>query len=104
MWSGLGGGGGGGVRVDLNEELKFCENSKKIFFWGGSCVCVCVGGGGSGRQGVGNGVGVRVDVNEELKFLGKFQKKKNFFLGGGGGSGQVGVGLVGGGVRVDMNE
>ena len=29
-----------GVRVDVNEELKFCEISKKkFFFWGG-------GGGG----------------------------------------------------------
>ena len=39
-------GGGGGVRVDVNEELKFCENSKKknIFFGGG--------GGGSGGGGV----------------------------------------------------
>ena len=54
---GGGGGGPGGVRVDVNEELKFCENSKTIFFGG-------VGGRGSGRVG-----GVRVDVNEELKFL-----------------------------------
>ena len=45
-----------GVRVDVNEELKFCENLKKYIFWG-------VGGvGGGGR-------GVRVDVNEELKIL-----------------------------------
>ena len=43
----LGGGGVGGVKMDVNEELKF--------FWG-------VGLGGSGW-------GVRVDVNEELKFL-----------------------------------
>ena len=34
---------GGGVRVDVNEELNFCENSKKKFFWGGP------GGGGSGE-------------------------------------------------------
>ena len=34
-----GGGRGGGVRVDLNEKLKFWENSKKN--WGG-------GPGGSG--------------------------------------------------------
>ena len=26
---GRGGGGGGRVRVDVNEELNFCENSKK---------------------------------------------------------------------------
>ena len=36
-WSG--GGGGLGVRVDVNEELKFCENSKKQNK---------MGGGGSG--------------------------------------------------------
>ena len=28
-WSSWGGGGWGEVRVDVNEELKFCENSKK---------------------------------------------------------------------------
>ena len=43
------GGGGGGVRVDVNEELKFlCKFKKKK-----------IGGGG----------GVRVDEKEELKFL-----------------------------------
>ena len=38
----------GGVRVDVNEELKFfCENSKKkIFFFGGGGVR---SGGGGGR-------------------------------------------------------
>ena len=55
----VGGGGGfgfgGGVRVDVNEELKFFENSKQFFFLGG------------GVRGV--GMGVRMDVNEELKFL-----------------------------------
>ena len=82
---GVGGGGsvegsGWGVRVDVNEELKFFVKikKKKIFFGGG------VGGGGRGvsgrgRVGVGGsggggsvggvGGGVRVDVNEELKFL-----------------------------------
>ena len=38
-WGGRvwGGGGGGGVRVDLNEELKFLRKFKKkiFFFWGG---------------------------------------------------------------------
>ena len=36
----------------------------------------------------------------------KIQEKKNFFLGGGGGRGGPvgGVGLRGGGVRVDVNE
>ena len=42
--------------MDVNEELIFCENSKKNFFFGG------VGWGGVGG-------GVRVDVNKELKFL-----------------------------------
>ena len=44
----LGGGGGGGwgvgVRVDVNEELKFLGNSHKKIFGGG-------GGGGGGRGG-----------------------------------------------------
>ena len=49
------GGGGGGVRVDVNEELKFlCKFKKKK------------NGGG---QGGGVGGGVMVDENEELKFL-----------------------------------
>ena len=50
--------------MDVNEELKFCENSKKIYFFflgGGGRV-----GGGGGRVG---GAGVKVDVNEEVKFL-----------------------------------
>ena len=58
---------GGGVRVDVNQELKFCENSKKkffFFFWGGGgsvAEGVMCGGGGSGWWG-----GVRVDVNAML--------------------------------------
>ena len=50
--------GGGGVRVDVNEEISFCENSKKkkkkiyIFFFGG----VGWGGGCQIRGGVGEGV------------------------------------------------
>ena len=83
MGGGLGW-GGGGVRVDVNQELKFwggwvhggsglggqdgCERrievfvkiKKKYFFFGG---------GRGGRGGGGGGGGVRVDVNEELKFL-----------------------------------
>ena len=49
----------GGVRVDVNEELKFTKFTKKIR------------GGGSGSGGVFGmgGGGVTVDVNEELKFL-----------------------------------
>ena len=50
--------------MDVNEELKFCENSKKNIFLGGGGV-----GGGGGGGGVGVGGGVRVDVKEELKVL-----------------------------------
>ena len=37
----------GGVRVDVNEELNFCEKLKKIFFF--------FFGGGGGRVGGGSG-------------------------------------------------
>ena len=69
----LGGGSGRGVRVDVNEELKFLGKFKKK-----------MGGG------VGLGGGVRMDVNEELKFFVKIQKKKNWVgvPGGGGGRGK----------------
>ena len=41
------GGGGGGVRVDVNEELKFlCKFKKKKL--GGGVRGVGLGGGGSG--------------------------------------------------------
>ena len=53
-----GGGRVGGVRVDVNEELKFLRKFKKKNL-----------GGGGDRGRVGGGGGVRVDVNEELKFL-----------------------------------
>ena len=54
---GVGGGGGrvGGVRVDVNEELKFLGKLKKKNRGGGG------GGGGVGLVGV-----VRVDVNAML--------------------------------------
>ena len=81
-------GGGGGVRVDVNQELKFFGKLKKkigggggrVGPWGGQDGCerrievfmkikkiffFFWGGGGGG----GSGWGVRVDVNEELKFL-----------------------------------
>ena len=74
--------------MDVNEELKFFENSKKknwgggggggVGLWGQSgCeqrievfvkiqkIDLFWGGGGLG----GSGWGVRVDVNKELKFL-----------------------------------
>ena len=86
---GLGGGGQGGIERRIET---FCENSKKK--WGGRSW-----GGRNGR--------VRVDVNEELKFLGKLTKNNRGGGGGGGGVGRRrvrwGVGLVGGGVRVDVN-
>ena len=57
----------GGVRVDVNEELKFeklgGEGSGGVR-WGGG-----VGSGRVGSRFGGLGWGVRVDVNEELKFL-----------------------------------
>ena len=77
---------GGGVRVDVNEELKFLGKFKNKKWGGqGGWVRGC-GGGVSGRGG--RVWGVKVDVNEELKFLGKFTKKK---FGGGGGSVAEGV-------------
>ena len=48
---------GGGVRMDVNEELKFLGKFIKKKIRGG------VWGG------LGWGGGVRMDVNEELKFL-----------------------------------
>ena len=59
----MGGGlglGGGGVRVDVNQELKFFGKFKKKKNLGR--------GGRMGPWG-GPGWGVRMDVNEELKFL-----------------------------------
>ena len=82
---GVGGRVGGGVRVDVNEELKFCENSKKN--WRG-------GGGGVGLGG--GGGGVRVDVNEELKFLGKLKIYIYIFFFFWGGVRGVGLGSQGG--------
>ena len=65
VWVG-GGGRVGGVRMDVNEELKFfVKIQKKKVFLGGRGWGVWVGGSGWG----GGGGGVRVDVNEEFKFL-----------------------------------
>ena len=44
---------GWGVRVDVNGEVKFCENSKKNFRGGGRGR-----GGGGSTQGLGWEVGV----------------------------------------------
>ena len=120
FWGGEGV-GGGGVRVDVNEELKFlgkfkkknggeavrlggggqdgCERRIEVFVrirkknWGGGGSGGGVGGEG-GREG--RVWGVRVDVIEEFKFLGKFTKKKN--------QAGVGFGSSGWGVRVDVNQ
>ena len=103
-----------GVRVDVNEELKFLRKFKKnrgveglfglgVFGFVGNRLDVnkefkfCEnskkwGGGGRGIGSGGVGLGVRVDVNVELKFFGKFTKKS----GGSGGGVRWKVGLVGG--------
>ena len=74
-------GGGGGVRVDVNEKLKFLGKFKKKN-WGGGGPGVRVGGGQDGYE---RRIGVFVKI-----------QKKNW--GGGGGR------VWGGGVRVDVNE
>ena len=82
FWGGGGSGRGrvGGVRVDVNEELKFLRKFKIKF-----------GGGGRGRVGGGGQGG----CERRIEVFAKIKKKKNFFFGGG-----VGVGLEG--VRVDV--
>ena len=81
--------GWGGVRVDVNEELKFCENSKKKLG----------GGRGGWRGGVWGGwVGGSGWIRTKNLSFGENSQKK---IGGGGvrSGGQVGgggVGLVGG--------
>ena len=71
-----GSGSGWGVRVDVNEELKFLlKFKKKIFFWGGGSVGGSVGGVGLGAQ---SGCKRKIEV-----FV-KIPKKNIFFLGGGG--------------------
>ena len=132
----IGGGGvgrAGGVRVDVNEELKFLRKFTKKLGGGyvGGCSgwgcsgwgeCVRVGGqggcerrievfvkiqkkmGGEGGRVGGSGWGVRVDVNEELKFLGRFTKKWGGGREGGSRGGvRWGDRVGGGGVRVDVN-
>ena len=67
-----GGGSGWGVRVDVNEELKFwgkfTKKNRGVGGRGSGRGGGRVGGGGGGG-GWGGGWGVRVDVNGELKFL-----------------------------------
>ena len=68
--------------MDLNEELKFCENSKKKFFFGGGGV-----GGVGGGEGEGSG-----GCERRIQGFVKIQKKK----WGGGRWGVGGRGRVGG--------
>ena len=95
----VGGVGLGGVRVDVNEELRWgiradvngevkffvkIQKKKKFFFWGGGVRSGVKGGGGGG--------GVRVNVNGEVKFFDNSERKKKIFFGGEGF----------GGVRLDV--
>ena len=75
----------GGVRLDVNEELKFWKNTQNK-----------IGGGGEDREGGQVGVwlvGVEGGCERRIEVLGKFTKTKS---GGREGGGQVG-GRVGGG-------
>ena len=81
----LGGGESGwGVRVDVNEELKFWGNFKKtFFFWGGG------GGGGAGvGSGGGGGWGGQGGCERRIKVFVKIKKK----WGGGRGGCEGNVG------------
>ena len=65
LGGGVGSGGRvGGVRVDVNEELKFLGKLKKKKFRGGGSVGVGSGGGGQwgGQGGCERNVGGRGDV------------------------------------------
>ena len=68
----------GGVRMDVNEELTFCENSKKKN-WGG------------GGRGEGFGWGGQGGCDRRIEVFVKIQKR----LGGSGGGSWVGGGGVG---------
>ena len=77
------GGGGGGVRVDVNQELKFFGKFKKKNWGGGGWVH---GGGG------GSGLGGQDGCERRIEVFVKIQKKKIWGGGrggrwGGGGSG-----------------
>ena len=84
---GRGGGrvGSGGVRVDVNEELKFLWKFKKIFFFFGGGVGRGVRGGVRGRFGVGRGQG---GCERRIEVFVKIKKKNE------GGRGRV-LGLLG---------
>ena len=59
--------GGGGFRVDVNGEVKLCENSKKNFF---------LGGWGLGQGGGGVGLGGQGGWERKSEACVKIQKKK----------------------------
>ena len=88
FFRGLGWGGVWGVRVEVNQELKFFGKfHKKI-------------GGGGGRVGPwGGGLGGQDGCERRIEVFVKIKKKKIFFWGGGRGGGGSGWG-----VRVDVNE
>ena len=70
---------GRGVRVDVNEELKFfCENSKKKLFWGGR------------GQEVGGLVGGQCGCERRIEVFVKIKKKLGGRVGGLGWGGQGG--------------
>ena len=82
--------GGGGVRVEVNEKLKFLGKfTKNYFFFGGGGSGGGVGSGGEGWVGgvglVGCGHG---GCERRIEVFVKIQKKKK--LGGGGWSRVVG--------------
>ena len=84
-------GGGGGVRLDVNEELKFFLKIQKQIGRG------VESGGGWGRVGEGVGLGGQGRCEQRSEVLVKIKKKTFFFWGGGSGWG-------GGGVRMEVNE
>ena len=96
----IGGGGGvqegvgfGGLRLDVNEELKFLGKFKKKFEGGGGGWRGPGGGGGSGWRGGQGGCERRIEVLVKIKNFFFFF----FFWGGGGGGGGGGSGWVWGG-------
>ena len=80
----------GGVRVDVNEELKFLGKFKKKN-WAGSR------GGSGGGEGGGVGLGGQGGCERRIEVIVKI-KKKNWGGGEGGGGGGFG------GVRVDVTK
>ena len=78
------GGGGGGVRVDVNQELKFFGKFKKK------------GGGGEGGSMWGSGLEGQDGCERRIEVFVKIKKKYFFFFGGGSGGGVGGGGRVGG--------